>query len=358
MAELELSIGTIFSTGPLRINSPNVQYSAEEITAKVAYESTSVSIVNNEVHAVPTAAQFVITTQRRVPTVGVMVVGLGGNNGSTLAGALLANKLGLSWRTKSGTNSADYLGSLTQSSTVRIGSSMGRDVYCPFNSVLPMLSPNDIVIGGWDISKMTLADAMQRAAVFEPDLQRQLHPLLTSITPLPSIYYPDFIAANQSTRADNLLDGDDKGAHLRAIRDQIRSFKAAHGLEKVIVLWSANTERYSDIIAGVNDSEDALMRSIARSEPEVSPSTIFAVAAALEGCTYINGSPQNTFVPGVMDLAQRLGVFIAGDDFKSGQTKMKSVLVDFLCGAGIKPTSIVSYNHLGERARERIKSRG
>ena len=41
------------------------------------------------------------------------------------------------------------------------------------------------------------------------------------------------------------------------------------------------------------------------------------------------------------------GVLIAGDDFKSGQTKIKSVLVDFMVGAGIKPTSIVSYNHLG-----------
>jgi len=40
-------------------------------------------------------------------------------------------------------------------------------------------------------------------------------------------------------------------------------------------------------------------------------------------------------------------VVIAGDDFKSGQTKMKSVLVDFFVGAGLKPTSIVSYNHLG-----------
>jgi len=39
--------------------------------------------------------------------------------------------------------------------------------------------------------------------------------------------------------------------------------------------------------------------------------------------------------------------FIAGDDFKSGQTKMKSVLVDFLVNAGIKPISIASYNHLG-----------
>lgn len=64
-------------------------------------------------------------------------------------------------------------------------------------------------------------------------------------------------------------------------------------------------------------------------------------------CTYINGSPQNTFVPGLIELAEEQQVFIAGDDFKSGQTKIKSVLVDFLVGAGIKPVSIVSYNHLG-----------
>ncbi|RWS16756.1 inositol-3-phosphate synthase 1-A-like protein, partial [Dinothrombium tinctorium] len=64
-------------------------------------------------------------------------------------------------------------------------------------------------------------------------------------------------------------------------------------------------------------------------------------------CTYINGSPQNTFVPGLIELAEKEKVFIAGDDFKSGQTKFKSVLVDFLVNAGIKPCSIASYNHLG-----------
>ena len=70
------------------------------------------------------------------------------------------------------------------------------------------------------------------------------------------------------------------------------------------------------------------------------------VSYDLQTC-YINGSPQNTFVPGVIELAERRRVYIAGDDFKSGQTKMKSVLVDFLVSAGIKPTCIVSYNHLG-----------
>lgn len=69
---------------------------------------------------------------------------------------------------------------------------------------------------------------------------------------------------------------------------------------------------------------------------EVSPSTLFAVASILEGCAYINGSPQNTFVPGAIELAVQKGVFIGGDDFKSGQTKVKSVLVDFLVSAGIK----------------------
>lgn len=64
-------------------------------------------------------------------------------------------------------------------------------------------------------------------------------------------------------------------------------------------------------------------------------------------CTYLNGSPQNTFVPGAIELAEREKTFIGGDDFKSGQTKLKSVLVDFLVSAGIKPVSIVSYNHLG-----------
>uniref|UniRef100_A0A1J3H934 inositol-3-phosphate synthase n=1 Tax=Noccaea caerulescens TaxID=107243 RepID=A0A1J3H934_NOCCA len=89
------------------------------------------------------------------------------------------------------------------------------------------------------------------------------------------------------------------------------------------------------------------MSSLDKNEPEISPSTIYAIACVLENVPFINGSPQNTFVPGLIELAIKKNSLIGGDDFKSGQTKMKSVLVDFLVGAGIKPTSIVSYNHLG-----------
>lgn len=107
-------------------------------------------------------------------------------------------------------------------------------------------------------------------------------------------------------------------------------FKAQNGLDKVIVMWTANTERYTDILPGVNDTADNLLNAIKTSHLEVSPSTVFAVACILDKVPFINGSPQNTFVPGAIQLAEQHKAFIGGDDFKSGQTKMKSALVDFL----------------------------
>merc|ERR1719409_547413 len=197
---------------------------------------------------------------------------------------------------------------------------------------------------------------MQRAKVLDITLQQQLRPHMQHLVPLPSVYYPDFIAANQSERADNVLPGQDKKKHLDQIRKDIREFKAANKLDKVIVLWTANTERFASVQSGVNDTADNLLAAIRANEAEISPSTIFAVASILEGAIYINGSPQNTFVPGVVQLAEEHDVMIGGDDFKSGQTKMKSVMVDFLVSAGIKPTAIVSYNHLGNNDGKNLQA--
>lgn len=136
----------------------------------------------------------------------------------------------------------------------------------------------------------------------------------------------------------------------------LSDFKETNNLEKVIVQWTANTERYADIIEGINDTSENLLEAIKSGHEEVSPSTVFAVASILEGAPFINGSPQNTFVPGAIKLAEQHNAFIGGDDFKSGQTKMKSALVDFLISAGIKLTSIASYNHLGNNDGKNLSS--
>ncbi|XP_015254961.1 PREDICTED: inositol-3-phosphate synthase 1 [Cyprinodon variegatus] len=330
----------------IHINSPNVKYTETQIEAQYSYQTTSVHQEGNKVTVTPRSTEMTFRTERRVPRLGVMLVGWGGNNGTTVTAAVLANKLGLTWRTKNGEKKANYFGSLLQASTVCLGSGLEGEVNVPFRDLLPMVHPNDIVFDGWDISSLDLGRAMERAQVLDWSLQEQLRPYMSCLKPRPSIYIPEFIAANQESRADNVLTGT-MAEQVEQIRADIRDFRRSSGVDKVIVLWTANTERFSDIVPGVNDTAKNLLAGIQAGAAEISPSTLFAVASILEGCAYINGSPQNTFVPGAIELAMQRGVFIGGDDFKSGQTKIKSVLVDFLVSAGIKPTSIVSYNHLG-----------
>ncbi|KAG8720367.1 Myo-inositol-1-phosphate synthase [Ceratobasidium sp. 395] len=334
---------------PVIVESDVTSYSDTHITAKYEYKRAHVVKEHGRISVKPTTSQYEFKTARKVQKTGLMMVGLGGNNGTTLTATILANKHNITWRTKEGLMTPNYIGSLLRASTMRLGTDpqTGADFNIPVSDVLPMVHPNDLVIGGWDISSYPLDAAMDRAQVLDWDLQRQLIPYMADIRPLASIYYPDFIAANQSERADNVIPGDDKQAHVEHIRRDIREFKAAHGLDRVVVFWTANTERYSDIISGVNDTADNLLKAIRESHSEVSPSTVFAVAAILEDAPFINGAPQNTFVPGCIELAERHRSFIGGDDLKSGQTKIKSVLAEYLVNAGIKPLSIASYNHLG-----------
>lgn len=330
-----------------KVSSPNVKYTEELIESKYAYETTKVvHDTKNSYTAIPVETLYTFRTKRKVPRLGCMLVGWGGNNGSTIMASVLANQLGLTWHTKEGLKKANYVGSLTQASTVCLGTGPSGDIHIPFKDLLPMVNPNNIVFDGWDISGCNIADAVERAQVLDWGLQHQLRPYLEKLKPRPSIYCPDFIAANQSDRADNVLKGT-KQEMVEQICSDIRDFKTQNDLDKVIILWTANTERFCEVCVGLNDTAENLLGSIRKDESEVSPSTLFAVASILEGCSFINGSPQNTNVPGVIDLAGKHKVFIGGDDFKSGQTKMKSVLVDFLISSGLKPVSIVSYNHLG-----------
>eukprot|EP00271_Cylindrocystis_brebissonii_P003442 TRINITY_DN14423_c0_g2_i1.p1 TRINITY_DN14423_c0_g2~~TRINITY_DN14423_c0_g2_i1.p1 ORF type:complete len:520 (-),score=119.38 TRINITY_DN14423_c0_g2_i1:742-2301(-) len=333
-----------------RVESPHVQYGEEFIEAQYEYQSTEVVQERGEgsvgwvVRPTTTAYQF--KTSRKLPKLGVMMVGWGGNNGSTLTAAVLANKKEMTWSRKDGLQKANYYGSITQASTCRIGSFNGEEIYVPFKSLLPLVSPNDIVFGGWDISSANLGDAMVRAQVLDVELQRQVYPALKGMVPLPGIYDQDFIAANQEGRADNVIPGTKKQQMEQIIAD-IRSFKSTTGVDSVVILWTGNTERFSEVRVGLNDTKDNLFKALESGEKEIAPSTLYALASIHEGVPFINASPQNTFVPAVIEYAIAQDCLIAGDDLKSGQTKLKSALVEFLVGAGLKPRSIVSYNHLG-----------
>jgi myo-inositol-1-phosphate synthase len=336
--------------GAYRIKSKNVDSGKDFVTSNYLYRSTKIQQdENGSVIVEPVERYYMFRTDKRVPKLGVLLVGIGGNNGTTVTGAVLANKHNITWNTKEGTQYPNYFGSLSQATTTFLGcNQQNQQVYVPLKSLIPMVDPNNLVIHGWDINDAPLDKAMHRACVFDYALQEKLVPYLKEMQPMKSIYYPDFIAANQTDRANNVYDGDRACfAHLAILRNDIKQFKATNDLDKVIVIWTANTERYSDVLSGVHDTEDNFLAAIKNGHTEIAPSQMFAAASILEGCAFVNGSPQNTFCPALIEMARKRGVFIGGDDFKSGQTKIKSVLVDFLVASGIKPESIVSYNHLG-----------
>lgn len=141
-----------------------------------------------------------------------------------------------------------------------------------------MVHPDDIVIDGWDISGMNIAEAMERAMVLEPALQQQLKPHLSCWKPRPSIYNPSFIAANQANRADNTIGGS-KSEQVKVIVADIEQFKRTSGVDQVVVVWTANTERFSDVSKGVHDTAANIKKAIALDHEEISPSILFAYAA-------------------------------------------------------------------------------
>lgn len=209
------------------VQSPNVSYTDDTIESKYVYRTSSVTSdgSNGTYKVQPKETKYDFRTERHVGRVGMMLVGWGGNNGTTVTAGILANKHNMTWSTKEGKQSANYYGSMVMGSTIKLGTdaSTGEEVHIPFHNMLPMVHPNDLVIGGWDISSMNLGDAMDRAKVLEPGMKELVRPELEKMKPMPSVYYPDFIAANQGTRADNVLPGDKAcWEHVEKIRKDIR----------------------------------------------------------------------------------------------------------------------------------------
>ena len=153
------------------VEAKNVEQKGSEIYSTYTYETSKVVSNDKGITIVPYSKKIEFKTDTKIPKLGVMIVGWGGNNGTTVTNGILANKLSLKWETKRGEVKANYHGSLTQCSTTYLGQDENGNTYvAPFKSLVPMVEPNDIVVTGWDISKLNLYEATKRAKVLEPTM--------------------------------------------------------------------------------------------------------------------------------------------------------------------------------------------
>ena len=203
------------------------------------------------------------------------------------------------------------------------------------------------------------------AQVLDYDLVRQVQDEMNRVKVFRGLYDPRFIGSSQHETATYVLteqEAQNDREALKCLRADIRYFKWRNGVVgHTTVIYSASVEPNSDLVSQLETAQD-LLDVIEMSEQErggaLPPSILYATAALLEGCSFVNGGSQNTLsCPGLNDLAQQqLGVYCLGTDFKAGQTKFKTAAVEYLRTMGLTPRVIASSNHLGNNDMRNLAS--
>ena len=269
---------------------------------------------------------------------GVLCVGLGAVTSTFMVGTLMARK-GL----------AQPVGSLTQLATMRVGKGKEKQ-YKKINEVVPLTNLNDIVFGAWDI----FADNAYESAIHAEVLrEKDINPVkeeLEAIKPMSAVFDQNFVKRLHGTHAKEGASRWDLAEQLRA---DIRNFKAANNCERIVIIWAASTEVYLPL-SDEHMSLAALEKAMKENNTEkIAPSMCYAYAAIAEGCPFIMGAP-NLCVdsPAMWEFAKKTNAPIAGKDFKTGQTMMKTVLAPMLKTRMLGLRGWFSTNILGNRDGE------
>jgi myo-inositol-1-phosphate synthase len=238
------------------------------------------------------------------------------------------------------------IGSLTQLAHIRLGKR--TDNRNPLiHELVPLASLDQLVFGGWD----PIPDNAYESAVNAGVLQRHEHiePLadfLKGIKPMPAVFDRRYV---KNLDGPNVKQGGTKRELGEQLREDIRRFKQEHNCERLVMVWCASTEAF---MAGgeAHSTLEKFEAAMERSDDAIAPSMIYAWAALQEGVPFANGAPNLTVdIPAIQQLAKRQGLPIAGKDFKSGQTMMKTILAPGLKARMLGLNGWFSTNILGNR---------
>ena len=268
---------------------------------------------------------------------GILVPGMGAVGTTFIAGCLLARK-GL----------GKPFGSLTQMGTIRLGKRTdGRNPL--IKDFVPLAKLDDLVFGGWDLFHDDAYTAARTADVLTKEHLDLVKDELSAIKPMPAVFFPEFV---KRLRGENVKTQTSKKELAEAVREDIRRFKKDNGLDRAVAVWCGSTEVYR-AAADCHQSLAAFEAGLAANDPAISPSQIYCYACLSENVPYTNGAPNLTEeVPALLELAKKMGMPVAGKDFKTGQTLMKTVVAPGLRARSIGIRGWFSTNILGNRDGE------
>lgn len=267
---------------------------------------------------------------------GVLVVGCGAVSTTFMTGVLMARK-GL----------AKPVGSMTQYDKIRVGRGSDKK-YLHYGDIVPLAKLEDIVFGTWDVYPQNA----YRAAVYAEVLQeKDIYPVrdeLEKIVPMKAAFDKNFA---KRLDGDHVKDVKTRWEMVEALREDIKRFKKENGCDRAVVVWAASTEIFVPYEERIHGTLEALEKAMKADDREhIAPSMCYAYAALMEQAPFVMGAPNTTIdIPAMWQLAEKTRMPIAGKDFKTGQTLVKSGFAPIIGTRCLGLSGWFSTNILGNR---------
>ncbi len=267
---------------------------------------------------------------------GVMIVGMGGAVSTTLITGVLSARKGL----------AKPIGSITQMASIKMRDGKEHLI----KDIVPITDLKNIKFGGWDIFEDNAYDAAMYAEVLKEKDLNKVKDELIEIKPMPAVFDHNFAKRLNGTY---IKKAETRWDMVALLRQDIRKFKEENGCDRIVILWAASTEIYIPL-AEEHKSLESLEKAMKDNRTDIiAPSMCYAYAALSEGAPFVMGAPNLCVdIPAMWELSAKKQVPIAGKDFKSGQTLMKTVLAPMFKTRMLGVSGWFSTNILGNRDGE------
>jgi len=268
---------------------------------------------------------------------GILIPGMGAVGTTFIAGVYAINK-GIS----------KPIGALSQMGRIRLGK-RDQDNKPLIKDVVDIHPLQDVVFGGWDVFDDNVYESAVHAKVLDKNLLDELKPELEAIKPMRAVFDKSYAKRLNGT---HIKEGGNKMELAEALMEDIKAFKEKHGCDRLVMVWCGSTEIYIEE-GDVHQTVASLEQGLRDNHKDIPPSMIYTYAAVKMGIPYANGAPNlSCDIPAIMQLAEQTQTPIAGKDFKTGQTLMKTILAPGLKCRALGVSGWFSTNILGNRDGE------
>jgi len=268
---------------------------------------------------------------------GVLIPGLGAVGTTFIAGVELVRR-----------GFGAPVGALTQMGTIRLGKRTEKRSPL-IKDFVPIAELDDLVFAGWDIFEDDCCKAAMKAGVLKPQDIEPVRDFLESIKPMTAVFDRDYV---RNLDGPNVKRGKTKAELAQWLMDDIENFRVESGVSRMVMIWCASTEVFQ-AKGEVHSDLERFEAGLKDNNPSIFPSMIYAYAALKSGVPFANGAPNLCAeIPALLQLAEEMGVPVAGKDFKTGQTLMKTIIAPGLKARMLGLRGWFSTNILGNRDGE------